>query len=258
MKNRGVEVYAGHSLRALVPAGEKEVGLVFDGGAFAAKHVMLALPSLAIGALRGIPPDILELVDSVIRYPLLKCFFVVQDPWWEEDTPNMGVRSFPARELHYFTQGDRGNVMVYADRPSISFWGGYVGPGRHDRAEVGGNPDLASAFAGRMSRGDRPVPIPIESVGDPGLVGRGSPIAPTRVLAFGVRDWRRPPYGAGVHLWRAGVKPWQVAERLEAFSLGGGPPCNVHICGEAFSDYQGFMEGAVRSAHRALTKAVDW
>jgi monoamine oxidase len=33
-------------------------------------------------------------------------------------------------------------------------------------------------------------------------------------------------------------------------------PTNVHICGEAFSDFQGFMEGALRSAQHALTKAL--
>jgi monoamine oxidase len=30
----------------------------------------------------------------------------------------------------------------------------------------------------------------------------------------------------------------------------------VHICGEAFSDFQGFMEGAIRSARNALDQAL--
>ncbi len=31
---------------------------------------------------------------------------------------------------------------------------------------------------------------------------------------------------------------------------------NMPICGEAFCDFQGFMEGALRSAHSALAKAL--
>ncbi len=33
-------------------------------------------------------------------------------------------------------------------------------------------------------------------------------------------------------------------------------PENVPICGEAFSDFQGFMDGALHSAQRALAQAL--
>jgi hypothetical protein len=29
--------------------------------------------------------------------------------------------------------------------------------------------------------------------------------------------------------------------------------CRLHVCGEAYSDYQGFIEGALRSAAEVLT-----
>ena len=31
--------------------------------------------------------------------------------------------------------------------------------------------------------------------------------------------------------------------------------CRLHVCGEAYSDYQGFIEGALRSAAEVLTSA---
>jgi monoamine oxidase len=43
-----------------------------------------------------------------------------------------------------------------------------------------------------------------------------------------------------------------VRERRMKYDLA----ADVHICGEAFSDFQGFLEGALRSAHRALTKGL--
>jgi hypothetical protein len=72
-------------------------------------------------------------------------------------------------------------------------------------------------------------------------------IDPAAILAYGIRDWGRAPYGGAGHLWRPGFEPWNVSAKLEAFSLTDRAPANVHICGEAFSDFQGFMEGVLRS-----------
>ena len=72
-----------------------------------------------------------------------------------------------------------------------------------------------------------------------------------------IRDWSKDSYiGAACHAWRHGVKSWEVRERLQAFGLHDAPEVkNVHICGEAYSDYQGFIEGALRSAE-AVVKAI--
>ena len=231
VKDKGIEVHLNHPLLAVTPAGRK-VTLVLSAGQCTANHVVLAIPAYSVRAVRGLPDDIRTLSHAVLRLPLLKCFFVVKDPWWREDTPNRGIGDLPARELHYYRQANRGNIMVYADRPCLNFWGRYVPPGYHDRARINRDPELPLAFARRMK------------------------IDPATILAYGIRDWGREPYGGAGHLWRPGFEPWNVSDRLEAFSLTGGGPPNVHICGEAFSDFQGFMEGALRSARRALTKAL--
>jgi monoamine oxidase len=52
-----------------------------------------------------------------------------------------------------------------------------------------------------------------------------------------------------------GLMPWKQIEFLEAFSLTqDSPKMNIHICGKAFSDYQGFIEGSLRSAKRVLDR----
>jgi hypothetical protein len=70
------------------------------------------------------------------------------------------------------------------------------------------------------------------------------------ITAFSIRDWSRDPFGAAAHSWRPRAKSWEVRGRIKAFGLVGRDPeiKNVHICGEAYSDYQGFIEGALRSA----------
>jgi monoamine oxidase len=45
----------------------------------------------------------------------------------------------------------------------------------------------------------------------------------------------------------------EAIDRLKAFSLIGQPGRgNLHVCGEAFSDYQGFIEGSLRSAAKTV------
>jgi hypothetical protein len=74
-----------------------------------------------------------------------------------------------------------------------------------------------------------------------------------RVTRFAIRDWSQPPFGAACHAWAPGTNVVQALNRLKAFKLAGSQgPNNLHICGEAYSDYQGFIEGALRSAEAVL------
>ena len=76
------------------------------------------------------------------------------------------------------------------------------------------------------------------------------------VRAYGIRDWSREPFGAASHVWNPGVASREVRDRLAAFPLEGATNVeNVHICGEAYSDYQGFIEGALRSTEEALRRS---
>jgi monoamine oxidase len=56
------------------------------------------------------------------------------------------------------------------------------------------------------------------------------------------------PYGAASHAWVAGADAVAVMDTLRAFNLAGSNTKNIHVAGEAFSDFQGFIEGALRSA----------
>ncbi|MCA3863277.1 MAG: hypothetical protein IOB81_32065, partial [Burkholderia sp.] len=74
-----------------------------------------------------------------------------------------------------------------------------------------------------------------------------------RILEWGIRDWSMAPFGAGVHFWRPGYRSADVIRQLAAFGIGSDPDNRrVHICGEAYSDLQGFFEGACRSVQCAL------
>lgn len=70
---------------------------------------------------------------------------------------------------------------------------------------------------------------------------------------YAIRDWSREPFGAGCHAWAPGARSWEIRERLASFGFEGREDVEcLHVCGEAYSDYQGFIEGALRSAETAV------
>jgi monoamine oxidase len=231
LRQRGAAIHRVHVLTALEPYDRGQVLLHFsEGRACIAKHVVLALPEHCLVRIGGLPLWIRSMFGSVLDIPLLKCFFVVEDPWWDEDIPHLDMPNLPAREVHYQKQGGKGLVMVYADRPYLSFWSQYLRKGYEARAEINGDQGLPLAFSRLMG------------------------IDPKRIVSYGIRHWGTEPYGAACHLWKPRIKSWRVQEKVAAFSLERNGPENVHICGEAFSDYQGFIEGALRTAHDVMGK----
>jgi monoamine oxidase len=211
-----------------------------------ARHVILALPRSPLKKLASFfPEEIQQDLDAVFGFPLVKCFFVTENPWWTEQTPlQKNATLMPAREVHYtYRPSDgKGMVMVYTDRPATEFWKVYVEGVVHDRAEINRSEELKRQFFKYLG------------------VDLQDPTQPQRrartVTTWAIRDWGREPYGAGAHTWRPGVRSWEILGRLCAFRLpGSSAAANVHICGEAYCDYQG-IEGAIRSAEQAL-ETVD-
>lgn len=101
----------------------------------------------------------------MLDIPLLKCFFVVDDPWWGENVPHLDMPNLPAHEVYYQKRDGKGLVMVYADRPYLNFWSQYLRKGYETRAEINGDQGMPQVFAR--------------------FVG----INPKRIVSYGVRHW---------------------------------------------------------------------
>lgn len=256
-----------------------------SGGALElkARHVLLGLPTSPLKKLAtAFPPEIRADLNAVIPFPLLKCFFVVDDPWWNAQTPPQTKAELtPTREIHYSykpAQGGRpprGMVMLYTDRPATEYWKLYVVGAVHDRPEIDRNPLLAAQFFRYLAREIQAAAVRAKTRAG-GLLEASPALATAdflaqaaelsedelaqklaeRVTTYGIRDWAREPYGAACHAWGPAARSWEVMDRLKAFPLAGETVKNVHICGEAYSDYQGFIEGALRTTNSALAEIL--
>jgi monoamine oxidase len=246
-----------------------------------ADHVILSIPKSALQDIDLRCDDrtseaLKILFDSVSGIPLLKCFFVVKDPFWEDNRPaSRYAHTAPTRELHYWKSRDntRGMMMVYTDRPGTQFWCDYLvddlqvnlagvyGLGAHkelmavrrDRPTAtiwSWMPDqgLAAGWMGEKFGNDRLLRTFLSYSREDGAES----ITAERLLAAGMHDWGLKPYEGACHAWRPGSDPKKIMDYFRGFALTKGGAERLHICGEAYSDYQGFIEGALRSAAEML------
>jgi monoamine oxidase len=237
-------------------------------------HVILALPQYPLKMLASsLPEKIASQLDSVNGFSMLKVFFVVENPWWGyTQPPQARANRMPTREIHYFRRPEeedvdkKGMLLLYTDRPATEFWTYFIKDrANHDRAEVNMNDAIKSQFANFMARDVSRSLETNEATTQTGLqltkealiqyndmsLSEIKKSIEDSIVTYGIRDWSCAPYGAGNHCWRPGVKSWEVQELFKAFSLGSGNK-NVHIVGEAYSNYTGFIEGAINSADLAL------
>lgn len=70
------------------------------------------------------------------------------------------------------------------------------------------------------------------------------------------KDWSEDPYGGGYHAWKAG---YSVKDVMQFMRRPNGAE-QIHICGEAYSDQQGWVEGAFCVAEKMLQEhfAMPW
>lgn len=278
-----VEIYSCNKLLSFSENKEQQnhLDLIFEtreGKKLATvDRLILAMPKLPLLKLASsLPKNIADQLDSVNGFAMLKIFYVTDSPWWEPtQKPQQYANRMPTRELHYWrrNKGEKddgyGMVLLYTDTPATEYWKHYIiNPKNHDCAEIDKNSDLITEFSNFIARDVKRALETDKHANIVRLNNNAKKIFSDRTLqetakyiqdsivTYGIRDWACEPYGAGNHGWQPGVQSWIVQEAFKAFTLGSGHK-NVHICGEAYSDYQGFIEGALNSAHLVLDELLD-
>jgi len=182
-------------------------------------------------SISGLPSYITELITkSVMVVKLFKVFAVFTNPPFDETSvplPNYRADQVPCREIHYGydDKNKTGMMMIYGDVPSLNYWRDFhTSYGAMPEWDGGENMQLKNHLVHYLRK--------------------IFPEARTSsLLYYTIMDWSHAPYMSGVHLWRPKVQSSEVITKLSAF----GKNNNVHVGGEAFSSYQGFIEGGLRS-----------
>jgi len=270
-EERGGRVFQGHWLagfeRAALENGSTGVRLKFKDGHpdVTARAIVLAMPRLALELLRPDWPardqaHFKEMLDRVKAIPLFKMFIRYPRAWWRDVgvCEGQSLTDKPLRQVWYWEpHGCKSGegpalIMVYNDAASVDFWEKLRSSPSQQISQCNTGP-TPKCIQERLSCNWREHIAPrslLEEMQRQLVAMHGDPKNVPDPCDAAFMDWSDPPFGAGVHLWKAGYKSWEIV-KLMARPVEDWP---VFICGEAFSTHQTWVEGALETAELVLQR----
>jgi monoamine oxidase len=243
-----------------------------DGSTARARKLVLAMPRrslelLAPGSCLLRRPAVERLVRSVTPRPLIKLFTTYSYAWWTAAGVKAGrtTTDLPVRQTYYWPQDD-GSPATAADRAmlmasfddglNVGFWDGFRPPRRRSsRPDLEERPEKEWFKGSDLAPKDKqwlanPAPVRmVEEVQRQLAVIHDLQFTP-KVVDACFKDWGDDPFGGGWNSWNIGVESATVQKSI----IKPAADHPVYICGEAYSDAQGWVEGALQTADRVLEK----
>lgn len=255
-----------------------------------AASVVLAMPRRSLELIDWEPwhdRRVAHNLHSVEIQSAFKLALAYPSAWWRELGLEAGrsITDLPIRQCYYMPSeadfGDKANrsalmLATYNDINTVPFWRGLT----HGRAFEGFQTPFTLHGAPEHTRGsgfaapsDFPHPMLTEMM--PHTVTEAMVDTAQEQLALlhrmkipapyaaAYHDWSDNPYGGGWHEWRAGFNCPQVIDEM----LKPVDDEDVHVCGEAYSSFQGWVEGSLDTAETMLGRhfglqpprwAKDW
>ncbi|MCX7357278.1 MAG: NAD(P)/FAD-dependent oxidoreductase [Alphaproteobacteria bacterium] len=254
----GAAIHTNQRLRCVARRGD-EFSLTFvdaDGAEakLQARQVILALPQRALQSLAfdaALTNGAFERIrDGAVR-PMRSCkvFFAYDRAWWGSDaaTPSRIAARYtdlPMQQCYSFGQAevDQPAILMaaYADDISASFWPPLAGDRSSFPSSALNAEDVSALKASDALIGSLQPQLSI-------LRGHETAQLPTGALYF---DWGSDPFGGAWHAWAPHYKSWDI----RPFMRQPNPGLDLYICGEAYSQRNGWVEGAINSAERTLER----
>ena len=232
-----------------------------------AGSLVLAMPrrSLELIATTGPVLDpkvsgVRDLIESVTPIPLFKLCIAYPYPWWESVgvTQGRSQTDLPIRQCYYWATGkardgdpgDRKSVLLatYDDGLNVDFWNGYSDPHHHPPFTMTLDDAAIQASPGSQEWGQyNPTQSMVDEADRQLREMHGVRTSPKPYAAAYI-DWGVDPYGGGVNFWNIHARSAQVIPAM----INPVPGVPVYVCGEAYSNGQGWVEGALETAEMVL------
>jgi monoamine oxidase len=251
-----------------------------QGKVVRARTLILAMPRRSLDLVMPGAPllrEIQALIASVTPRPLFKLFTTYTNPWWRAAgcmtagtympvESGRTVTDLPVRQTYYWptdsgqpaTGGPSMLMASYDDGTNIGFWDGLRPQRRAAWAEGREIAEPDEPFISPRPHGEQPGTAWSDYKAPRRMVAEvvrqlatihGLSYTP-EVQSAAFRDWGSDPFGGGWNSWNIGVKSWEVKPRIiKPFD-----DLPLYICGEAYSDAQGWVEGALQTADLMLEK----
>ncbi len=241
-----------------------------DGSEVRAKAVILALPRRAIelispGSVVLDTTSMRALLATVVPIPVMKLFLAYDRPWWTD--PGVAgvwghsVSTLPLRTTYYFGEeatapgGDPANhnsllMASYTDSLQLSYWEGL----RQGPAFTPGENPYTGATPGSPAWHRQQATASMVEAATRQLwqLHQRDPSEVPAPYAAAFKDWGDDPYGGAMHAWAVGAD----SDTAMAAALQPDPRVPLYVCGEAFSRFQGWVEGAFDTAETVLQQRL--
>jgi monoamine oxidase len=212
------------------------------------------IPGPADGDLRK------NLIETVTPIPLFKLCIAYDYPWWEAVgvTQGRSQTDLPIRQCYYWATGaakqhdpdNRKAVLLatYDDGTNVDFWNGYSDPDHHELFDTIAVDAKVQAHPGSDAWNQhRPTAAMVDEADRQLKEMHGLRVSPPPYAAAYI-DWGVDPYGGGVNFWNIHARSSEVIPQM----IRPVPNIPVYVCGEAYSNGQGWVEGALETAELVL------
>lgn len=244
------------------------------------KYLILAMPKHSLDLLAQDSfffrnRTVQQLLNTVIRIPAQRLFMAYPSPWWENaqevgpdgkpvPAPTCGrsTTNLPVRQFYYWLSSKENGPSIvlasYTNGRAEEYWRGLQTVTDRTFDDLPGSrlpSDLAQPYtpdklaaASVRGRGPRAATEAMAELAHKQLMAVvGVTDAPEPIYAH-YQDWSVDPWGAGWHAWMAGSNSDEIIPRV----MQALPDENVFICGEAWSNVQGWVQGALNTSETLL------
>jgi hypothetical protein len=207
-------------------------------------------------------------LESVILQPSYKVAMFFDHPWWNDSNlpfgPKLGANVFgptvtdiALRQVYYFGNNGTASPPVYGllasydDMEFTTFWQQMQLSGKERRKvplSQDYQPLLGPAKAPDVM--ERMLRLELAKVHFTDWPPRGDRVPQPKETSF--LNWGLNPFGAGYHGWSSHYDIGTVMQWIRVPTVMAANTANVFIVGEAFSNDQGWVEGAFCTAESVL------
>ena len=182
-------------------------------------------------------------INSVIKEPSLKILLGFEEPWWKNvlgAEAGESITDLPMRQCYYFgTDPENSHSLFlasYNDMRTVTFWQPLEQGEDYQTRET----RLVKAVNTIYPNYEHARKVMVEEVMSQVREMHGNAIEIPEPYTSAYKDWTKDPYGAGYHAWKAEYKVWEVMPFMRHPQQAE----RIFIAGEAYSDQQGWVEGA--------------
>jgi len=245
----GGKVFLGKKLISFSKRGNKAFYLDFGGdNPVVASNLILAMPQKCLSDIESASlaePEVQRMIRSVKPKPFFKLFLCYERVWWDESLEGRSITTLPIRQCYYWQIDKvtgRAVIMFYDDGSNPEFWSAILDRDR--------DPDVQDTWVGNRVAEN----VKVEAHRQFAKLQGVDPDSVPKPYAASCASWgSESKFGGGVNFWLPKVDSQKIINAI----IQPIPGARLFICGSAYSNYQGWVEGALEIADLMLTKKFD-